>query len=150
MQAYHQLIVHHDFYDKKANKKTKKWLKNNNYKNMKYAFVAGTMFIARAHIFKNIQQLNLSLNDFSSPDGEHCGQLAHTFERLFGYFVYKNNLIITNGLLSEKENQSYHNKLFCLYIFKFFRFFFQKKITKSGKLLIKICKIPVFSKQLNI
>ncbi len=35
----------------------------------------------------------------------------------------------------------------CLYMFKVIRFFFQKKITSNGKMLIKICKIPVYSKK---
>lgn len=142
MQAYHQLIVHNDIYDKKATNALKDWLHNNNYKKIKYAFVAGTMFITKAYVFKNIQRLNLSLDDFSLPNKEHGGQLAHVFERLLGYFVYQNNLIITNGLISEKENKLYHNKIKYLHMLRYFRFFFQKKITKSGKLLIKICKIP--------
>ena len=33
--------------------------------------------------------------------------------------------------------------------FSILRFFFQKKITCSNKLIIKICKIPVFRKKLN-
>ena len=142
MQAYHQLIVHHDIYDKKSTKALKNWLHNNNYKKIKYAFVAGTMFIAKAKIFKEIQKLNI--DEFELSNKEHQGQQAHIFERLLGYFVYHNKFIITNGLISEKENQSYHNKIFFEYVF---RFLFQKKITKSGKLLIKICKIPVFSKR---
>lgn len=34
-------------------------------------------------------------------------------------------------------------------IHKLFSFFFQKKITRNGNLIIKICKIPLFRKKLN-
>ena len=35
-----------------------------------------------------------------------------------------------------------------LSFYRFFRFIFQKKITRNGRLIIKICKVPIFYKKL--
>lgn len=45
--------------------------------------------------------------------------------------------------ISAKEYYSYLNSLRFYYLLNWKRFLFQKKITKSGKMLIKICKIPL-------
>lgn len=53
-------------------------------------------------------------------------------------------------LIDQIGKKSYWNYLWGLrfyYLFNWKRFFYQKKITKSGKVIIKICKIPVFSKR---
>ena len=151
MQAAHTVIVHHDFYDEKTQKRMRQYLRSNHYPKYKYAFIAGTMFIARSSIFKDIQNLYLTPEDFPDPKGKHETQFAHIMERLFGYIVYKNNMIVRDGLLSIKEETKYHKEMYIKeksdYTTEIFRFFFQKKITKSGKLCIKICKIPVYSRR---
>lgn len=53
-----------------------------------YKFVAGTMFMVRADLLEQIKKLNLTQDDFESPDLSHEGcQMAHIFERLCGYTV---------------------------------------------------------------
>ena len=151
MQAHHTVIVHHDFLDKKAKKRMKQYLIEKNLPNIKYSFVAGTMFIARASVFRDIQNLHLTFSDFPDSKGEHKTQLAHVMERLFGYFVYKNSLVVRDGLLKPEIEQKYHKKE-CIkmkFIYPITRFFCQKKITKSGTLAIKICKIPVFRRRIK-
>lgn len=51
------------------------------------------------------------------------------------------------ALLCEKYPQLRKDNLVNI-TFSILRFFFQKKITRSNKLIIKICKIPVFNKKL--
>jgi len=149
MQADYHIIVHHDFYDKIAQKKTKKWLKLRNCPRINYAFVAGTMFFVRAHLFKEIQDLHLSLADFDSvKKGEHKTQLAHTFERLFGYFVYKQGYRLDDSLASLKVQKKYEKSIYLKKKLKMLaHLFYQQKITVSGYLLIKIFKIPVYRRK---
>lgn len=151
MQAHHTVIVHHDFFDEKAKKRMKQYLIEKHLPNIKYAFVAGTMFIARASIFKDIQNLHLTFSDFPDPKGEHKTQLAHVMERLFGYFVYKNKFVIRDGLLKPRTEKQYHQKEYIKikFIYPIIRFFYQKKITKSGKMIVKICKIPIFVRKVK-
>lgn len=151
MQNDYHLIVKNDFYDKTAQKNLLIFLKQNGLKNIKYRFVAGTMFFARACIFKDIQKLNISATDFKI-ENNHKSQLAHVFERLFGYFVYKNGFIVSDGPIQQSIQEKYFRKLFFYqYIIPpIFRFFYQKKRTKSGKIIIKICKIPVYIKHIEV
>ena len=106
-----------------------------------FSFVAGTMFWARAEIFKPF--LRYGLKDFAPTDGKiKEGTKAHVFERLFGAAVMAQGYEIRGvkqwryGLLLLKSAIT--------------RFFYQKKITTSGKKLIKICKIPVYSKKTEV
>lgn len=145
MQAHHTVIVHHDFFNEQAQKEIKAYLQKNHFPQKKYAFVAGTMFIGRASVFKDIQNLHLTFSDFPDPKGEHKTQLAHIIERLFGYFVYKNGFIVRDSLIPPETEQKYHKKEYIKMKFiPIIRFFYQKKTTKSGRTIVKICKIPVY------
>ena len=106
----------------------------------KFSFVAGTMFWAKANLLKPLQKYKLA--DFTATDGKvKEGTLAHCFERLFGALVQAQGLKLY-GIKSSKITLA-----FALNEFK--RFLFYKKHTKSGKLLIKICKIPVWVQKIN-
>lgn len=106
----------------------------------KFSFVAGTMFWAKANLLKPLQ--NYKLTDFTATDGKvKEGTLAHCFERLFGALAEVQGFKLY-GIKSSKADLA-----FALNEFK--RFLFYKKHTKSGKLLVKICKIPVWIQKLN-
>lgn len=75
-------------------------------------------------------------------------------------FFYRNLDVSRNSGISKSTEQKLikiiknkHKKLFdwkfnlMFLLRKITRFLYQKKITKSGKMLIKICKIPVYSKR---
>lgn len=149
MQADYHVIVSRDYYDTIAAKKVKQWFKTNNYPIVRYSFVAGTMFFARVHLFKEIQDLHISLADFDIVMGnKHETQLAHIFERLFGYFIYKNGYKLSDPMVPLKTAQKYERNLYLKHkLVMFFHFFYQKKITSSGHLLIKILKIPVYRRK---
>jgi hypothetical protein len=102
------------------------------------SFIAGSMFLAKANLFKPLQ--NYSITDFSLTDGKiKDGTFAHVVERLFGA------LITTQSHTIHTIKHDDYRLDFLIVSLK--HFIFQKKITKSGKQIIKICKIPVYQKQ---
>lgn len=105
-----------------------------------FSFVAGTMFWAKASLFKPLQKYRLA--DFPVTDGKvKEGTLAHCFERLFGAVAQAQGLKLY-GVKSSKVG-------FTFALNEFKRFLFYKKHTQSGKLLIKICKIPIWTQKIN-
>ncbi len=143
MQNNYCLLLSSDDSDKAAGKEVINFLKQKGLPLIHYRFVAGTMFFARASIFKDIKKLNISFDDFVFTEG-HKTQLAHLFERLFGYFAYKNNLTVTDGSVSQDFLNAYERKAAKIaFIQSIIRIFYQKKVNKHGKIRIKILKIPV-------
>lgn len=145
MQAQYELIVRRDFYDMYSSKQTKKFIVNHGLPMVKYRFVAGTMFVVRAHLFKEIQRLGIKSADFPEVIGRpKQPQLAHIFERLFGYFVYAQGFELKDGAVSWEIQRNHLNKFEFFYLLRpVVRVFYQKKVTKTGKLCIKIFKIPL-------
>ena len=100
-------------------------------------FVAGTMFFVRAKLLRPF--LKYKIEDFAISDKSiHDNTLAHVLERLFGLAVTAQGYKI--------QGVKYKSYAWLFFIAKLKRFLFQKKITRQGKLIIKICKIPVFIK----
>lgn len=142
----YKIIVGKDFYDKKAQQELRVFLKKHNLPCKRYRFVAGSMFVARAEIFAELKHLHLIDADFPKPDTRHSMQLAHVIERFLGYSVYFHNMILT-----DIKKPEYFIKIYLAYLaFDHYvmepvkRFLYKKKITKSNKIIIKICKIPVW------
>lgn len=108
-----------------------------------YNFIAGTMFIVKADLFKKLQN-KFKLKDFEKPQKEPT--LAHKFERIFGI------IICYSGYKVDGINNVFLANLQCLPI-KLFRkykkLFFVKKITHKNRLIIKIFKIPICNKKIN-
>ena len=124
------------------------FLKQNNLPVLDFNFVAGTMFVVKAELFKELVNLSYTIKDFESPDLSHEGcQLAHVYERLFGYFVAKKDKQIvdctTNMFFSSIQ----------YYFVNFVRvvtpYIFSIRLTKRNVLLIKVFKIPVFFKKMK-
>lgn len=131
--------------DSSAYPEQKQFIKQHGWKYRPYYFVAGAMFIARAQCFRKLQGI-LSPADFPMANSGHTSQLAHVVERVIGYAVYNEGYII-DFVGSRKEHimWNYGTKNVKIRLHRIGRFFYQKKLTKSGRLLIKIAKIPVFS-----
>ena len=103
------------------------------------SFIAGSMFLAKAKLLKPLQNYNIT--DFSITDGKiKEGTFAHVVERLFGALI-----TAQTHTIHTIKHDNYDTYFLCM---AFKRFLFQKKITQSGKQIIKICKLPVYSKQL--
>ncbi len=101
------------------------------------SFVAGTMFYVRANLFRPL--LKYSIKDFWATDSNvKEGTLAHVMERVFGAIIEQ------EGYQIFAIKHDHYTKEFIVAALK--RFFYQKKHTKH-RLLIKICKIPVYSKK---
>ena len=102
-----------------------------------FGFVAGCMFLCRAKLLKPL--LVYGCEDFELTDGKvKDNTLAHVLERVLGAIVKAQGYKI----LAIK-----HGVFLCGFwgaIIK--RFLYQKKVTRSGKTIIKVCKIPVYSK----
>ena len=98
-------------------------------------FVAGTMFWARAKLLKPF--FAYKINDFVVSDEQvHDEMLAHILERMFGLAIYAQGYRI-KGVI-------YKRYLWNRFFANFRRFIFQRKLTRQGNELIKICKIPVY------
>jgi len=107
-----------------------------------FSFVAGTMFIVRSHLLKPLQH-QYTIDDFQQTDGQvKDGTLAHVLERLFGGIVYAQDYKI--------KGFHYNYKFVLNALVKItLRFIYQKKITKSNKLIIKVCKLPIYQSTIS-
>lgn len=102
-------------------------------------FVAGTMFYVRAKLLKPL--LKYTIKDFTESDGNvKEGTFAHVVERLLGA------LVLAQGYTVHGIKHDNYTKGFILASIK--HFLYQKKQTKHRQ-LIKIFKIPVYSKKLE-
>lgn len=102
-------------------------------------FVAGSMFYVKATLLKPL--LNLQMSDFAETDGRiKEGTLAHVVERVIGTAVEEQGYKIAG------VNDWYPHFLCVKTALK--RFMYQRKITASNKLLIKVFKLPIYSKKL--
>lgn len=101
-------------------------------------FVAGTIFIVRSELLRPF--LVYGIDDFAPTDAcKHDDTLAHVIERMFGLAVTAQGKTI-RGI----HYKSYiTDRMFV----NLRRFLYQKKITREGNKLIKICKIPVYHRK---
>ena len=105
----------------------------------KVRFVAGTMFYAQSKLLKPL--LRYSIKDFDeSNSAVKEGTFAHVVERLLGA------LITAQGYTLYGSKHDNYTKEFILASIK--HFLYQKKKTEH-RLLIKIFKVPVYSKKLE-
>ncbi|MFI3291139.1 MAG: rhamnan synthesis F family protein [Opitutales bacterium] len=134
MVSDYRLLLKNRGYDKVAEEKLESFLKEKGFPYINFYFVAGTMFIAKANVFKPMQNM-FSMDDFE-VEFKSVGQMAHLIERFFGYLVYYNNQEIYYTF-----SQKCKRIARCLMYF-----FYQNKITTSGKRLIKIGSVFFFVK----
>ncbi len=111
-----------------------------------YAFVAGTMFLARAKLFQRLKEMNFSLDDFPDASDARKMQLAHIMERFLGNIVYQQGYVIQDTVtpFSRRLMRAVQVVLIACW-----RFLYTKKRTRSGKINVKICKITVFNKKIS-
>ena len=103
-------------------------------------FVAGSMFYVKSELLKPL--LKLQLSDFPATDGKiKEGTLAHVIERVIGVAVKEQGYEICGV-------SDWYPRYLCLKT-ALKRFIYQRKITGSNKLLIKVLKMPVYSKKLK-
>ena len=118
----------------------------NNLKAIDYEFVAGSVFVVRASVLKMIQALKLSQKDFEIPDETHVkSQFAHIIERYLGFITYTQGMAIEDCELSSMQKEYFYLKKSWL---KFFhKYIYSVRVTKKGKFLVKILRIPIYSRK---
>ncbi|MBP1531870.1 MAG: hypothetical protein ILA52_00015 [Alphaproteobacteria bacterium] len=98
-------------------------------------FIAGTMFLVRTKLLTPF--LHYKISDFSSAESNiHDDTLAHVLERMFGWAVTAQGYQI--------RGVQYKSFFLECFLASLYRFLYQKKNTRNGKLIVKICKIPVY------
>lgn len=112
-----------------------RFLRNLGWQCSNYSFVAGTMFMMRAHLLKPLQN-RWTTDDFEEPEPDSY-QLAHRIERLLGCCVYGAGYIIHDWRLRPGEHVP-------RLLTAVGHFLYHAKTTRSGRTLVKICKIPVW------
>lgn len=106
----------------------------------KIKFIAGTMFMACTEVLRPF--LRYTLADFPATDGKiKEGTFAHVMERLFGA------LVIAQGREIHGVSHNGYGIKFLAAALR--RFLFQTKTTKSGKKIVKICKLPVYCREIK-
>lgn len=98
-------------------------------------FVAGTMFMARANLFEKFKQLNLQMSDFEPGCVAHEKGLAHIMERILGVLVYSQTCYIADCF----------TPAWLQLVKKMWAFTYKDKVTRSGRRIVKIFKMPVYT-----
>ncbi len=143
MLGHYKIILKPTHDSKKFQKIMKDAFQEFHLDNIPYKYVAGTMFIAKADIFKRLQNLEIELSDFEFANKEiRDGQLAHKVERFLGLIVY-----LQECEIADLSRANYLQNL-SIFWAKFKAFLYLNTITNSGKHIIKICKIPVWNKKI--
>ena len=103
------------------------------------------MFIVRAHLMQKIKDLGLTIDPFPVPDAEHKENLAHELEIALGTSVVAQGYKVEDAFTPSAKLKAGAERCYLTMRRKTRKFFFQKKKTKSGRTIIKVCKIPVYS-----
>lgn len=118
----------------------------NNLKAIDYEFLAGSVFVVRASVLKMIQALKLSQKDFEIPDETHVkSQFAHIIERYLGFITYTQGMTVEDCELSSTQKKFFYLKKSWLKFFN--KYIYSVRVTKKRKLLVKILRIPVYSRK---
>lgn len=144
MVSHYNLIIKAKKEDQEANARAEEIMQELGLEIKSRLFIAGTMFMCRAGLLKPLQQTPYETDDFEPYDPlKPGGSLAHAFERLFGYVITAQDHTITSWEPKTMSAWLYEAAL------KFEQFLFYKRVNRKGKMHVKVCKIPVYSKQVK-
>ena len=138
MLADYHLIVKNDVINQAPTQKAQEMLTALGLTADHPAYVAGTMFMARADLFSKIKEMNITAEQFAKSEHGTADVLPFAFEVFFGYLIGAQGSYIKD-VLNSPLKQIVGKILSMLQ-----NFFWRKKVTSSGKTIIKFCKIPVF------
>lgn len=148
MVSHYNLIIKAKTEDKVANQRADGLMQKMCLVSKEKKYVAGTMFMVRAGLFKPLQNHPHQMEDFELYNQDVLGgSLAHAYERLFGYAISAQKHKIVSYVPETKLIATWH--LLRKIWLKTLRTLVQVKINRKNKLIIKICKIPVCSIQLK-
>lgn len=108
-----------------------------------YRFIAGTMFLCRAALLEPLKKLALREEDFA-PAGSGTADessLAHVLERFMGCMITAQGYTVEDCYTPAARRvwEGLTRRLPLM----LWRFLYQNKVTRKGRRIIKICKIPV-------
>lgn len=116
----------------------------NPYDEVKY--VAGTMFICRATIFKPLQEMNFDVNQFAVVNRKNENDLAHVMERVFGWLVTSQGYSIADPYSRFNESfRFFFHSSYCRFLMfklrhrwfsKFVRFFSRIEDKSDNRYLV--------------
>ncbi len=124
----------------------------------KITYVAGTMFMVKAELFKPLLNLNLIASDFSKADRSNENDFAHALERFLGWCVSSQKHNIGSPFTDAKDYiKNLPHSLWCRFItipiryrflHKIIRFVYRKDV-KGGYVLYRVFKVTVTKEKLN-
>lgn len=139
MTVDYRLIVKNDRKNRDTTLKAQAMLADFGFEQRDLSYVMGTMFFARADLFSKIKNMNITAERFAKSEHGTTDALPFVLERLFGFMITAQGLYIKDVLKSPLKQTA--GKIFSVLQ----NFLWRKKLTSSGKTIIKICKIPVFA-----
>ena len=144
MVSHYNLITEAGREDVVANKRAEKLLAEMGLQTNEHKFVGGTMFIARAYLFKPLKEYPCKMEDFEPYSKDvHGGTLAHAYERLFGYVITAQQKEIVSYEAETRAVKIWH--VVRRVLLAIGRTILQIKINRKNKLIIKFLKLPICS-----
>ena len=146
MVGHHALICSKEPNDNQAWSQSLRWIQErfSDSSLISPSFIAGSMFICRAPLMSAFRDI-LSDTEFERPSREHPSTISHAAERLLGHIITASGHVIRDVFTPPTAKRLLGLKTVFLYsLHLLLRFCYQKKYTKKGYTIIKICKIPVY------
>lgn len=146
MVGHHALICKKEPEDHNAWEQSRQWIQRGTTPLSPHTpkFIAGSMFICRASLMEKYREI-LADAEFESPSREHPSTISHAAERLLGHIVTASGYDIRDVYTPPSSKLVFWLKTAALYpLYRLLRFCYQKKRTRKGYTIIKICKIPVW------
>ena len=141
MVGHHALIWRREPDDKVAWRQAVQLLESTDLPYRNSAFVAGSMFMCRAVLLKPLVSI-LGTAEFEPANRESPTSLAHAAERLLGFVITSQGYSVMDVYTPACDRFLLWMKGLGRHLQ---RFVYQRKVTRKGKLIIKICRIPVYS-----
>lgn len=141
MVGHHALIWRREPDDKSAWREAVQLLESTGLPYRNPAFVAGTMFMCRAALLKPLVSI-LGSAEFEPANREKPTSMAHVAERLLGFVITAQGYSVMDVYTPARERLLRWLRGMGAHLR---RFMYQRKVTRKGKLIIKICRIPVYS-----
>ena len=146
MVGHHALICKKEPEDREAWVQSQRWIQMHSPSPAPHTpkFIAGSMFICRAQLMEEYRNI-LADKEFEIPSREAPSTISHAAERLLGHVVTAAGCDIRDAYTPSPAKLAFWLKTAALYpLYKLLRFCYQKKRTRKGYTIIKICKIPVW------
>ena len=140
MVGHHALIWQREPSDKKVWRQAVQLLESAGLRYRNPAYVAGSMFMCRAILLRPLVKI-LGESCFGTTERKDSSSLAHVAERLLGFVITAQGYTVRDVYTPAKERFVFRLRGMSKQVL---RFLYQRKITRKGKLVIKICRIPVY------